>query len=91
MTIKMDKNSYTSLGPSLIIKKKGEDNLFLNLEELRPGDLLLTKSSGLTAKAIARIISGHFSHAALVINQVALFESIEIGVGYALFKDCWLK
>lgn len=67
---------------------KNGESLFLNMDELRPGDVLLTRSSHLISKVIAQITSGPFSHAALVVTRDKLFESRFDGIGITDLSEC---
>jgi hypothetical protein len=55
---------------------------------IRPGDVLLTCGAAFDSKAISRLSSGPFSHAALCINRFMTFESDGDVIGHR--RICFL-
>ena len=55
---------------------------YLRADLLQPADVILIRSRGSASKAIARLTSGDFSHATIVIASTLHFESDGAGVGY---------
>lgn len=56
--------------------------LHLNISVLRPGDVLLTRSSAKHFTMISLATKGPFSHSAIVVNSTSIFEADRIGSGY---------
>lgn len=67
-------------------KSQGRGTLYLEPAALQPFDVLLTRGAAKQSLWIAKLTSGKFSHAALVVNRWFLFESDDVGVGYTPLK-----
>src|SRR5262245_55431746 len=62
-------------------------SLYLRLDKLLPGDVLLTLGSGKVSKAIALFSGGEFSHAALCTSPYMIFESDgKTRIGHKILK-----
>lgn len=55
---------------------------YLDTHFLRPGDVLLSRGSGVVSAALAKFSGGDYSHAALVLDSHSLFEADGYGVGF---------
>jgi hypothetical protein len=55
---------------------------YLRTEIVKPGDVILSRSSGKESKIIAKFTRGRYSHAALVCNPSVRFESLSDGIGF---------
>jgi hypothetical protein len=58
--------------------------IYLDIAQIEPGDILLTASKGLHAAVTRTFTQGEYSHAALVLVNVAILESDKEGVGHTL-------
>src|SRR5262249_58065811 len=61
--------------------------IFLRVNMLQSGDVLLMRGGGLDSKAIAKYSGGEFSHAAIVVNQALTYESDGDIIGH---RRLWL-
>ena len=60
----------------------GKTPTYLDVNYLRPGDVVLSRGSDITSRALARFSGGQYSHAALVLDSHSLFEADDCGVGF---------
>jgi len=68
--------------PEQTVSKVSRGALFLDVDLIQPGDVVLERGTGTDSAWIARATGGPFSHAALVVDRGFLFESDDEGVGY---------
>src|SRR3954462_7648430 len=60
---------------------------YLRYEELRPLDVVLSRSPHLTSKTAACLSGGKFSHASFVIDPLMWFDAQPAGCGYHFLTD----
>lgn len=63
-----------------------ESRVFILVEKLRPGDVILCMGGEKFSKLIANVTQSSFSHAILVVSENRWFEADDDGVG---FSDAW--
>ncbi len=69
---------------------EAEGQRFLNLSRLKPYDVILWKSSGIVADAIAKGTSGRFSHALMVVSTCFFFDARKEGQNFRCFDVKYL-